>query len=56
MNVRRGDVVLVVYPFASGRGASRRPALIVQNDRDNSRLTNGFDSGGRVQPWGYLEY
>jgi mRNA interferase MazF len=40
MNVRRGDVVLVLYPFASGRGASHRPALIVQNNRDNSRLDN----------------
>jgi mRNA interferase MazF len=40
MNIRRGDVVLVLYPFASGRGASRRPALIVQNDRDNKRLDN----------------
>ncbi len=28
MKVRRGDVVLVLYPFASGQGASRRPALI----------------------------
>jgi mRNA-degrading endonuclease toxin of MazEF toxin-antitoxin module len=36
----RGDVVLVFYPFASGRGASRRPALIVPNDRDNRRLDN----------------
>ena len=40
MNVRRGDVVLVLYPFASGRGASRRPALIIQNNRDNRRLDN----------------
>ena len=40
MNVRRGDVVLVLYPFPSGRGASRRPALIVQNNRDNRRLDN----------------
>jgi mRNA-degrading endonuclease toxin of MazEF toxin-antitoxin module len=40
MNVRRGDVVLVLYPFASGRGGSRRPALIVQNDADNARLHN----------------
>ena len=40
MNVRRGDVVLVQYPFASGAGSSRRPALIVQNDRDNERLHN----------------
>lgn len=28
------------YPFASGRGASRRLALIVPNDRDNRRLDN----------------
>ena len=40
MNVRRGDVVLVLYPFALGRGASRRPALVVQNNRDNERLDN----------------
>jgi mRNA interferase MazF len=40
MNVRRGDVVLVQYPFASGAGSSRWPALIVQNDRDNERLPN----------------
>jgi mRNA interferase MazF len=33
-------VVLVLYPFASGRGGSRRPALIVQNDADNARLRN----------------
>jgi len=40
MNVRRGDVVLVLYPFASGCDASRRPALVVQNNRDNARLAN----------------
>jgi mRNA interferase MazF len=40
MNVRRGDVVLVLYPFAAGIGSSRRPALIVQNDADNLRLHN----------------
>ena len=40
MNVRRGDVVLVLYPFASSTGGSRRPALIVQNDADNTRLHN----------------
>jgi mRNA interferase MazF len=36
----RGDVVLVDYPFASGSGFKRRPALVVQNNRDNARLTN----------------
>ena len=40
MNVRRGDVVLVLYPFAAGMGSSRRPALVVQNDADNTQLHN----------------
>jgi len=40
MNVRRGDVVLALYPFASGAGASRRPAVVVQDDRDNLRMQN----------------
>jgi mRNA interferase MazF len=40
MNVLRGDVVLLDYPYASGGGVKVRPALVVQNDRDNQRLTN----------------
>src|SRR5438128_1720588 len=40
MNVRRGDVILAFYPFASGAGAKKRPVLVVQNDRDNRRLSN----------------
>lgn len=40
MNVQRGDVVLLDYPYASGGAAKVRPALVVQNDRDNQRLTN----------------
>jgi len=40
MTVSRGDVVLAWYPFASGSGGKRRPCLVVQNDRDNARLTN----------------
>jgi mRNA interferase MazF len=40
MSRRRGDVVLVLYPFASGTRGSRRPALIVQNDTDHARLRN----------------
>jgi mRNA interferase MazF len=40
MNVRRGDVVLAFYPFASGTSTKKRPVLVVQNDRDNQRLTN----------------
>ncbi len=40
MNVRRADVVLVEFPFPSGTGSKVRPALVIQNDRDNSRLLN----------------
>jgi mRNA interferase MazF len=40
MTVRRGDVVLAWYPFASGSGGKRRPCLVIQNDGDNVKLTN----------------
>jgi mRNA interferase MazF len=40
MKVRRGDVVLIDFPFSAGGGAKVRPALVVQNDRDNVRLPN----------------
>jgi mRNA interferase MazF len=40
MNVNRGDVVLVDYPYSSGGGVKVRPALVVQNDRNNRRLTS----------------
>jgi mRNA interferase MazF len=39
MSVHRGDVVIVDWPFVGG-GSKPRPALVVQNDRDNNRLTN----------------
>jgi mRNA interferase MazF len=40
MNVNRGDIVLLDYPYSTGSGAKVRPALVVQNDRDNRRLLN----------------
>jgi mRNA interferase MazF len=40
MNVQRGDVVLVDFPYAQGLGSKVRPALVIQNDRDNLRLAN----------------
>jgi mRNA interferase MazF len=40
MTVQRGHVVLAWYPFASGKGAKRRPCVIVQNDVDNQKLAN----------------
>lgn len=36
--MKRGDVVLVDFPFGTGAGSKRRPALIVQCDRNNTRL------------------
>ena len=38
--LRRGDVVLLAFPFSDGRGVKVRPALVVQADRNNRRLTN----------------
>ncbi len=40
MNVQRSDVVLVDFPYNLGSGSKVRPALVVQNDRDNVRLGN----------------
>lgn len=37
---RRGDAVVVAFPYVSGGAGKSRPALIVQCDRDNQRLTN----------------
>ena len=38
MMVRRGDVVVIDFPFTSGTQSKIRPALVVQNDPDNQRL------------------
>jgi len=40
MNVQRGDVAMVKFPFADGRTTKVRPAVVVQNDRNNQRLDN----------------
>jgi mRNA interferase MazF len=36
----RCDVVVIEFPFADGRRGKNRPALVIQNDRDNLRLAN----------------
>jgi mRNA interferase MazF len=36
--MRRGDVVIVDVPFTDVAGSKARPAIVVQNDRDNQRL------------------
>lgn len=40
MALQRGDVVLVQYPYSSGTGSKLRPAIVVQPDHNNQRLTN----------------
>ena len=32
MNVRRGDIVLVDFPYSNHTGSKIRPALVVQSD------------------------
>lgn len=36
--MNRGDIVLVDFPYTSGLQGKVRPAVVVQNDRDNQRL------------------
>lgn len=38
--MKRGDVVICEFPYVDGRRGKNRPALIIQNDQDNQRLTN----------------
>jgi mRNA-degrading endonuclease toxin of MazEF toxin-antitoxin module len=42
MSLKRGDIVIVRFPFPSGAGAKLRPALVVQNDVNNARVTNSI--------------
>jgi mRNA interferase MazF len=38
MTVQRGDVVLADLPYSDRSGVKKRPALVVQCDRNNRRL------------------
>ena len=40
MTIQRGDVVLALFPHVSGTPAKRRPALVVQADFYNQRISN----------------
>jgi mRNA interferase MazF len=40
VSIKRGDVVMARFPFASGTGGKRRPCLIIQNDLDTQKLAN----------------
>lgn len=38
--MNQGSVVLVDYPFSDGTGTKVRPAVVVQSDAKNQRLTD----------------
>jgi mRNA interferase MazF len=38
--MKRGDIVIVDFPFQDIPGSKVRPALVVQNDTENQRLGN----------------
>jgi mRNA-degrading endonuclease toxin of MazEF toxin-antitoxin module len=40
MTVSRGDAVIALFPNADGSGSKPRPALVVQADAYNTRLSN----------------
>ncbi|MBW3539995.1 MAG: type II toxin-antitoxin system PemK/MazF family toxin [Planctomycetes bacterium] len=42
MKVARGDVVILDFPQAPGQPPKRRPAIVVQSDHNNGRLTNSI--------------
>jgi mRNA-degrading endonuclease toxin of MazEF toxin-antitoxin module len=42
MTVARGDVVILDFPQAPGQPPKRRPAVVVQTDHNNRRLTNSI--------------
>jgi mRNA interferase MazF len=38
--MKRGDIILALFPHGSGMPAKRRPALVVQADFYNQRISN----------------
>lgn len=40
MKVQRGDVVFLDFPFSDGSGGKVRPAVVLQSDHENQRLTS----------------
>lgn len=42
MSLTRGDVVVISFPAGPGNPPKRRPAVLVQSDRNNIRLTSAI--------------
>lgn len=43
--MRRGDVILCIFPHAGTEPSKRRPALVVQSDHYNQRIANLLVAG-----------
>lgn len=37
---KRGDIVVIDFPYSDGSGSKVRPSLVVQNDMDDQRIRN----------------
>ena len=46
--IRRGDVAIVDVPYTDSPRSKARPAIIVQNDRDNQRLRKTLQVVGHL--------
>lgn len=42
MSLARGDVVVIAFPAGFGNPPKRRPAVVVQTDRNNARLASAI--------------
>ncbi len=38
--MKRGDIVIAVFPYVGGAGSKNRPAIVLQCDRLNQKLQN----------------
>jgi hypothetical protein len=52
--MKRGDVVMVDFPFTDTGEAKVRPGVVIQNDRDNRKLRKTVVAmiTGNLQRWG----
>lgn len=42
MTPQRGSIVILDFPQAPGQPPKRRPAVVIQSDHNNGRLTNSI--------------
>jgi mRNA-degrading endonuclease toxin of MazEF toxin-antitoxin module len=50
---KRGDIVIVDFPFVGGSQGKTRPAVVVQCDQLNQRIDNTPDAKAQRVPEGH---